>query len=267
MLGGRKVVVVMPAYNSAATLRRTVAEIDSNVVDEIILVDDASHDDTVMIARSLGLRCHVHDHNAGYGANQKTCYRIALEAGAEIVVMVHPDYQYSPKLIGAMAAMVASGIYDVVIGSRILGRGARVGGMPLYKYVANRLLTAFQNIAFSMKFSEYHTGLRAFSSKALLSLPLEENGDDFIFDNQMMAQLVYFDFNIGEISCPTRYFPEASSISFWRSVRYGLGVIKTTYQFLLAKCRITRVAIFDPGGAKLITKELGGGRGFSLLSL
>ncbi len=225
MFQGKKVIVVLPAYHAAKTLEQTVREIPSEV-DEIICVDDASQDDTVAVARRLGLRTVVHETNRGYGANQKTCYREALSLGADIVVMLHPDYQYSPKLVGAMGCMIASGHYDVVLGSRILAQSAIAGGMPRYKYVANRLLTALQNFLMGQKLSEYHTGYRAFSRELLERLPLDENSDDFIFDNQMLCQAIRNGFRIGEISCPTRYFPEASSINFWRSMVYGLGVIK-----------------------------------------
>jgi glycosyltransferase involved in cell wall biosynthesis len=230
MIGTRKVVVVLPAYHAGKTLERTVSEIPRDVVDEILLVDDASGDETVDVARRLGLTVFVHPQNRGYGGNQKTCYREALKAGADIVVMLHPDYQYSPRLVGAMAQMVASGHYDVVLGSRILAQDAMQGGMPLYKYVSNRLLTAIQNLLMNQKLSEYHTGFRAFSREVIETLPLESNSDDFIFDNQMICQGIRAGFRIGEISCPTRYFPEASSIDFRRSVTYGLGVLRCAWQ-------------------------------------
>jgi glycosyltransferase involved in cell wall biosynthesis len=225
MIANSKVVVVLPAYRAAKTLEKTVAEIPRDVVDEILLVDDASDDATVEIARRLNLKTFVHGHNLGYGGNQKTCYREALQLGADIVVMLHPDYQYSPKLVGAMAYMVASGHYDVVLGSRILAQSAMAGGMPLYKYVSNRFLTLTQNLLMGQKLSEYHTGYRAFSRKVLETLPLEKNSDDFIFDNQMLCQAMNAGFRIGEISCPTRYFAEASSINLRRSIAYGLGVL------------------------------------------
>ena len=225
MIGAKRVVVVLPAYHAAKTLEQTVAEIPRDVVDDVLLVDDASKDDTVEVARRLGLRTFVHPKNLGYGGNQKTCYAEALRLGADIVVMLHPDYQYSPRLVGAMAQMVASGHYDVVLGSRILGQDARAGGMPLYKYVANRGLTAVQNLLMKQKLSEYHTGFRAFSRRVLETLPLEENSNDFVFDNQILCQAIAAGFRIGEISCPTRYFPEASSINFSRSVTYGFGVL------------------------------------------
>jgi glycosyltransferase involved in cell wall biosynthesis len=235
MLNGRRVVVVLPAYRAARTLERVHREVPRDVVDGIILVDDASDDDTVAIAKQLGIATLVHSKNLGYGGNQKTCYRAALEAGADIVVMLHPDYQYDPRLVTAMAAMVASGIYDVVLGSRIICNTARSGGMPLYKYVSNRVLTTVQNLLMRTKLSEFHTGYRAFSRQVLTTLPLLENSDDFLFDNQILAQAIAFGFLIGEISCPTKYFPEASSINFRRSVKYGLGVLATGIGFRLRR--------------------------------
>jgi len=238
---GKKVVVVLPAYNAAKTLPQTLAEIDRDLVDEIILVDDASQDDTAELARKLGLtHVIVHDKNRGYGGNQKTCYRKALELGADIVVMLHPDYQYTPKLLPAMAHLVATGLYPVVLGSRILGGGALKGGMPLYKYLANRFLTAFQNLFLGVKLSEYHTGYRSFAREVLETLPWHLNSDDFIFDNEMLSQVILAGYPIGEISCPTRYFPEASSINFRRSVVYGLGILRVTFQHVLAKLGIFR---------------------------
>jgi glycosyltransferase involved in cell wall biosynthesis len=225
MIADQKVVVVLPAYHAAATLEQTVAEISRDVVDDILLVDDASKDDTAAVARRLGLRTFVHERNLGYGGNQKTCYGEALKLGADIVVMLHPDYQYSPRLLGAMTHMIASGHYDVALGSRVLAQSAVSGGMPLYKYVANRLLTFFQNLLLGQKLSEYHTGYRAFTREVLESLPLASFSNDFIFDNEMLCAAVRAGFRIGEISCPTRYFPEASSINFRRSVVYGLGVL------------------------------------------
>ncbi|MBM4134680.1 MAG: glycosyltransferase family 2 protein [Nitrospira sp.] len=251
MINGKKVVVVMPAYNAAKTLRQTFAEIPMDVVDDVILVDDASQDQTVSVAREIGIKTFVHRQNRGYGGNQKTCYRQALGLGADVVVMLHPDYQYTPKLILAMSAMIAFGVYEVVLGSRVLGKGALAGGMPLYKYVANRFLTLVQNLFLGRKLSEYHTGYRAFSSKVLLTLPLEENSDDFAFDNEMLVQLVYYGYEIAEITCPTKYFPDASSISFRRSVKYGLSVLMTTAKFVLAKWGIRRFPIFDPQGRTL----------------
>jgi glycosyltransferase involved in cell wall biosynthesis len=223
-------------------------------VDIKILVDDSSKDQTAQLSKSLGVQTFIHDANYGYGRNQQTCYREALAAGADIVVMVHPDYQYTPSLVPAMAGMIASGVYDMVLGSRILGAGALKGGMPLYKYVFNRMLTAFQNLFLGVKLSEYHTGFRAFSRDLLLALPLLENSDDFIFDNQMIAQAVMFGFRIGEISCPTKYFEEASSINFRRSVKYGLGVLATTAGFVAHKLRIVRLPRYGVSGRK-ITQE------------
>ena len=231
MLLGKRVVVVLPAFNAEKTLALTVDQIPQGIADEILVVDDSSSDQTVRVASTLGVRTLVHDRNLGYGANQKTCYREALRLGADIVVMLHPDYQYEPRLLPAMAGMIASDVYDVVLGSRILGRTARAGGMPRYKYVSNRVLTAFQNLLLGSKLSEFHTGYRAYSRKVLETLPLLANSDDFVFDNQVLAQTVAFGFSIGEISCPTKYFPEASSIGFGRSVRYGLGVVATSLEF------------------------------------
>lgn len=250
MINGKRVAVVMPAYNAEKTLARTVAEL-TDVVDIKILVDDSSKDDTAVLSKSLGVHTFVHDANYGYGRNQQTCYREALAAGADIVVMLHPDYQYTPLLVPAMAGMVASGIYDMVLASRILGAGALKGGMPLYKYVFNRCLTAFQNLFLGIKLSEYHTGFRAFSRNLLLTLPLLENSDDFVFDNQMIAQAAMFGFKIGEISCPTKYFEEASSINFKRSVKYGLGVLATTVTFAAQKLGIIHAPIFNASGRKL----------------
>ena len=244
----------MPAYNAEKTLENTVAEL-TDVVDIKILVDDSSTDQTTQLSERLGVRTFIHNANYGYGRNQQTCYREALAAGADIVVMLHPDYQYTPLLVPAMAGMVASGIYDMVLGSRILGAGALKGGMPFYKYVFNRLLTAFQNIFLGVKLSEYHTGFRAFSRDLLQTLPLLENSDDFVFDNQMIAQAVMFGFKIGEISCPTKYFEEASSISFRRSVEYGLGVLATTVSFVLHKAGIRKAARFGPRGKKLLNEH------------
>ena len=250
MINGKRVAVVMPAYNAEKTLDATVGEIP-DLVDIKILVDDNSSDRTVEVAQRLGLHTFVHDKNYGYGRNQQTCYREALEAGADVIIMVHPDYQYTPLLITAMASMVAYDVYDVVLGSRILGGRARQGGMPVYKYIANRFLTAFENLCLAAKLSEYHTGYRAFSSRVLSDLPLLENSDDFVFDNQMLAQCVYFGFRIGEVSCPTKYFEEASSINFRRSVQYGLGVIGTSLQFVLQKRGMLRLRRFSAQGKKL----------------
>jgi glycosyltransferase involved in cell wall biosynthesis len=250
MINGKRIAVVMPAYNAEKTLEKTVQEL-SDVVDIKILVDDSSKDRTAELSRNLGVRTFVHDANYGYGRNQQTCYREALAAGADIVVMVHPDYQYTPSLVPAMAGMVASGVYDMVLGSRILGAGALKGGMPVYKYIANRLLTAFQNIFLGVKLSEYHTGFRAFSRELLETLPLLENSDDFVFDNQMIAQAVMFGFKIGEISCPTKYFEEASSINFKRSVEYGIGVLWTTFGFVANKWGLLNSAMYAKRGRKV----------------
>jgi glycosyltransferase involved in cell wall biosynthesis len=251
MLHGKKVVVVMPAYNAERTLERVYREIPFEFVDDVILVDDESTDNTAEAARELGIRTTVHVRNMGYGGNQKTCYRRALDIGADVVVMLHPDYQYTPKLIVAMASPVAFGVYDLVLGSRILCGGALQGGMPRYKYLANRLLTLVQNLLMQTKVSEFHTGYRAFSREVLLKLPLGENSDDFVFDNQVLAQAVYFGYSVGEVSCPTRYFDDASSINFRRSVVYGLGVLKTTIQFLLQRLGLGRFRIFAADGQLL----------------
>ena len=250
MIDGKRVAVVMPAYNAEKTLEMTVREL-SDIVDIKILVDDSSKDETAALSKSLGIDTYIHDTNYGYGRNQQTCYREALAAGADIVVMVHPDYQYTPLLVPAMAGMISSGVYDMVLASRILGRGALRGGMPLYKYIANRLLTAFQNICLGIKLSEYHTGYRAFSREVLEALPLLENSDDFVFDNQMIAQAVMFGFRIGEISCPTKYFKEASSINFKRSVEYGLGVVGTSVSYVLHKLGIVDLPRFHAKGRKV----------------
>jgi len=251
MINGKRIMVVLPAYNAGRTLERTIADIPPGIVDELLLVDDASGDDTVEVAERLGIPRVVHPINRGYGANQKTCYTQALARGADIIVMLHPDYQYSPKLIGAMAWLAASDEYDVILGSRILGRGAREGGMPRYKYFFNRLLTAVQNIFLGIKLSEYHTGYRTFTRQVIQTLPLMECSDDFVFDNQMLAQAALFGFRIGELSCPTRYFKEASSINFRRSVVYGLGVLKTSVQYRLHRSGLRRDRLFDPNGRKL----------------
>src|SRR5246127_895821 len=250
MINGKRIVIVLPAYNAEKTLEATISEIPE-LVDTCILVDDYSKDGTVELAKKLGLKVFVHDRNYGYGRNQQTCYREALAVGAHVVIMVHPDYQYTPLLVTAMASMVAYGVYDVVLGSRIIGGTALRGGMPFYKYVANRLLTAFENIFLGIKLSEYHTGYRAFSRQVLTDLPLVENSDDFVFDNQMLAQCVYFGFRIGEVSCPTKYFAEASSINFRRSVEYGLGVLATTLQFALQRFGLAHLPRFSQQGRKL----------------
>jgi glycosyltransferase involved in cell wall biosynthesis len=246
MLKGKKVVVVMPAYNAEKTLLQTYEEIPKDIVDDIILVDDQSQDRTAEVARSLGINTIVHSRNLGYGGNQKTCYKEALKLGADIVIMVHPDYQYTPKLITAMASLIAEGLFDCVLGSRILGVGALRGGMPLYKYVANRVLTLVQNFLLEYKLSEYHTGYRAFSRKLLETLPLENNDDDFVFDNQMLSQIIYAGFSIGEITCPTLYMEDSSSISFRRSVVYGIGVVKTSVEFRLHRWGLRRSNLFAP---------------------
>jgi glycosyltransferase involved in cell wall biosynthesis len=250
MINGKRIAVVLPAYNAEKTLEATVRELPE-MVDIRILVDDHSSDRTVEIAGRLGLPFFVHDRNYGYGRNQQTCYREALAAGADVVIMVHPDYQYTPLLVTAMASMVAYGVYDVVLGSRIIGGSALHGGMPIYKYISNRLLTAIENLFLGVKLSEYHTGYRAFSREVLTRLPLRENSDDFVFDNQMLAQCVYFGFRIGEVSCPTKYFEEASSINFRRSVQYGLGVLGTTFQFALQRMGLAHNAIFSEKGKTL----------------
>lgn len=247
MLSDKKVVVVLPAYNAVKTLERTVAEIPRAVVDAIILVDDASGDGTASLARDLGIDEVIeHDHNQGYGANQKTCYEKALSLDADIVIMLHPDYQYSPKLIPAMAGMIGSGLYSVVMGSRILGGGALAGGMPLYKYIANRALTAFQNLCSGAKLSEYHTGYRAFSAELLKGLALSELSDDFVFDNQLLGAVIRQGQPIGEISCPTRYFDEASSINWHRSVVYGLGCVMVSLSLLLWRLQGGRANLRHP---------------------
>src|SRR6266550_6379325 len=255
MINGKRVAVVLPAYNAEKTLELTVSELP-DLVDMCILVDDHSSDRTVEIAHRLGLKFFVHDQNYGYGRNQQTCYREALADGADVVIMVHPDYQYTPLLATALASMVAYGVYDVVLGSRIIGGTALHGGMPLYKYVANRLLTAFENLFLGIKLSEYHTGYRAFSRDVLTHLPLRENSDDFVFYNQMLAQCVHFGYRIGEVSCPTKYFEEASSVNFRRSMIYGLGVVRTTLQFALQKWGLGRFRIFDAKGRRLETRGM-----------
>lgn len=251
MLNGKKVVVVMPAYNAARTLQKTYDEIPKDIVDDIILTDDNSSDDTVGIAKSLNIKLFIHPSNKGYGANQKTCYAEALRLGADVVVMLHPDYQYSPKLITPMAALITSGMFDVVLGSRILGNKALKGGMPVYKYISNRILTLLENIMIGEKLSEYHSGYRAFSREALLKLPILENSDDFIFDNQMLLQAFYFGLRVGEITSPSAYTSDSSSISFSRSVVYGLGVLKTAMAYLLSKRSISGAPIFNKSGRTL----------------
>ena len=262
MLANKKIAIVLPAYNAVQTLKQTYDEIPRDIVDDIILVDDASEDATIEMAKSLGIPTIRHDRNRGYGGNQKTCYTMALARGADIVVMLHPDYQYTPKLVTAMASMIASEQFDVVLASRILGRGALVGGMPRYKYVSNRFLTLFENIMIGQKLSEYHTGYRAWSRAVLERLPLQNNSDDFVFDNQMLVQCVYFGFRIGEISCPTKYFAEASSINFSRSVVYGIGVVKTAIQYRLQRIGLITSPLFtDTVDARLPTlTEIDAGR-------
>jgi glycosyltransferase involved in cell wall biosynthesis len=247
VINGKKVAVVLPAYNADRTLERTYNEIDFSIVDDVILVDDCSKDRTSVLARELGIFTATHQNNRGYGGNQKTCYTIALERGADIVIMLHPDYQYSPRLIPAMAGMIASGHYDAVFASRILGNGALAGGMPLYKYIANRCLTALQNLLMGAKLSEYHTGYRAWSRDVLERLALPACSDDFVFDNQMIAQTMWEDFQIGEISCPTRYFEEASSINFRRSCTYGFGVLGTAFLYRFCKMGMTSSPLFTSG--------------------
>ena len=249
MIKNKKVIVVLPAYNAEKTLEATYAEIPFDIVDDVILVDDASSDKTVDVAHAVGIK-HVikHDHNRGYGANQKTCYRKALEMGADIVIMLHPDYQYTPKLISAMANIIAFDVYPVVLGSRILGKGALIGGMPVYKYLANRFLTLVQNLLMRQKLSEYHTGYRAFSREVLGAINYMVNSNDFVFDNQMLSQILYAGFQIAEITCPTKYFEEASSINFQRSLRYGLGVLKVSAGYALQKMRLIKLSMYTSRG-------------------
>jgi glycosyltransferase involved in cell wall biosynthesis len=252
MYRDKKVIVVFPAYNAQQTIRRTYEEvIAQDYVDLVIVVDDASSDETAkQVAGLPNLQLHVHEVNCGYGANQKTCYRLALEAGGDIIIMVHPDYQYTPKLIPAMASLLGNGLYDCALGSRILGGHARRGGMPWWRYIANRALTFAENVLLRAKLSEYHTGYRAFTREVLMTLPLDANSDDFVFDNQMLAQLIWYDFAIGEISCPTRYATDASSISFWRSVRYGFGCLWTAAEYVLSYWRIAGFARFPQNAAR-----------------
>jgi len=252
MYRDKKIVVVMPAYNAAKTLRQTYQEVrDQHLVDHIILVDDGSSDETVALARSLeGVQVHVHEKNKGYGGNQKSCYRLALEAGADIVIMIHPDYQYTPKLIPALVCIIANGLHPCVLGSRILGGYALKGGMPFWKYISNRSLTLLENILLGAKLSEYHTGYRAFSREVLETLSLEENSDDFVFDNQMLAQILWHGFTIGEVSCPTKYFAEASSINLRRSIKYGFGCLHTGLRFRLARIGLLRSKLFPASRSK-----------------
>ena len=251
MINGERILVVLPAYNAERTLEQTYREIPLDIVDGVLLVDDGSADSTVYLAKRLGIKTILHNRNYGYGRNQKTCYKEALGRNADIVIMVHPDYQYTPKLITAMASMIAFDVYDVVLGSRIIGGKAIKGGMPMYKYIANRFLTAFENIIVGSKLSEFHTGYRAFSREVLENLPLENNSDDFVFDNEMLVQIIYFGYRIGEISCPTRYFTEASSIGFRKAARYGIGVLITTLKCLLHRLRLREDPLFDPEGHRL----------------
>jgi glycosyltransferase involved in cell wall biosynthesis len=245
MIKGQKVVVVLPAYNAAKTLRQTYDEIDRLVVDEVILVDDASKDDTITVAREIGIQ-HIirHEKNKGYGGNQKSCYNKALEVGADIIVMLHPDYQYTPALITPMVSLIANNVYPVVLGSRILGKGALKGGMPMYKYLFNRMLTMTQNILMNQKLSEYHTGYRAYHKDVLLSIPFNDNSDDFVFDNELLAQIFYKGYEIAEITCPTKYFDEASSINFKRSAIYGLGVLRVSLQYFFNKIGLAKSKLF-----------------------
>jgi glycosyltransferase involved in cell wall biosynthesis len=251
MLNSKKVVVVLPAYNAEETIEKTYHELPFDIVDHVLMVDDKSSDKTVSVAQRLGVETFLHERNFGYGRNQKTCYINALRHNADIIIMVHPDYQYTPRLVTAMASMIAYDVYDVVLGSRIIGGGALSGGMPLYKYISNRFLTAFQNLLLGSKLSEFHTGYRAFSRKVLEALPLNENSDDFVFDNEMLAQIFYFGYRIGEISCPTLYFKEASSISFKRSVTYGIGVIITSLKYFFHLYNLKKDPLFNPNGHKL----------------
>ena len=256
MINGKKVIVIMPAYNAEKTLEKTYNEIYQNFVDEVILVDDFSYDETKEIAKRLDITTIVHEKNLGYGGNQKSCYRAALKAGADIVIMLHPDYQYTPKLIPAIASMMAFDEYDAVIASRMLGNSALKGGMPLYKFISNRFLTEFQNIVIGEKLSEYHTGFRGFTRKILETLPLEDCSNDFIFDNQMLALILFNGYKIGEISCPTKYFKEASSINFIRSCKYGLEVLLVSLKYRFAKLGFP-VKLFTKEGKKLeFDKEL-----------
>ncbi|WP_404422609.1 glycosyltransferase family 2 protein [Nibricoccus sp. IMCC34717] len=257
MINGKKICAVLPAYNAAKTLRRTLNSLDRSLVDQVILVDDNSTDETQTLARELGIDYAFHRDNHGYGGNQKTCYALALASGADIVVMLHPDYQYEPKLLPALAHMIASGVYDVAIASRILGHGALNGGMPVYKYVFNRALTFAQNILTGQKLSEYHTGYRAFSRQVLETLPLLANSDDFVFDNEMLVQCHARRFRIAEISCPTKYFEEASSISFKRSVRYGLGVLRVSLAYRAYKWRLAAPRFLDESGEPAARLQLG----------
>lgn len=246
MINGKKIIVVMPAYNASQTLERTYTEIPHNIVDQVILVDDCSSDDTAILAKKIGIEIVIqHDTNKGYGGNQKTCYTIALEQKADIIVMLHPDYQYTPLLLEAMVYPIANGLFDVMMGSRILGKGARAGGMPTYKYIANRFLTLFQNILMNQKLSEYHSGYRAYSKEVLSTISFQNNSDDFVFDNELLGQITFAKFNIGEVTCPTKYFAEASSINFKRSVTYGLGVVRVSCSYRIHKWGLWKFKIFQ----------------------
>jgi glycosyltransferase involved in cell wall biosynthesis len=251
MINNKKIIVVMPAYNAEKTLVKTYQAIPFNIVDEVILVDDRSDDKTIEVAKKLNLFLFTHENNKGYGGNQKTCYREALKRGADIIIMLHPDYQYNPRLITAMSSLIAEEIYDVVLASRILGGKSLRGGMPIYKYISNRFLTFFENIFTGEKLSEYHTGYRAFSKEVLCALPILENSDDFIFDNEMLAQIIFFKFKIGEISCPTKYEKDSSSINFFRSLKYGLQVLSVSIKYFLARNKILNFKIFDDNGKKI----------------
>jgi glycosyltransferase involved in cell wall biosynthesis len=250
MINEKRILVVLPAYNAEDTLHQTYSEIPFDIVDEVLLVDDYSADRTVSLAKKLGIETFLHDRNYGYGRNQKTCYQEALKRKADIVIMVHPDYQYTPKLITAMASMIAFDVYDVVLGSRIVGGGAIKGGMPIYKYIANRFLTAVENLLLGSKLSEFHTGYRAFSREVLENVPFLKNSDNFVFDNEMLAQVIYFGYRVGEISCPTKYFKGASSIGLWSSILYGFGVLKTSLNFRFQKWGFYDAVVFRVTGNK-----------------
>lgn len=255
MINGKKILVVLPAYNAEKTLENTFYDIPKDIVDDVLLVDDCSSDGTVLLAKKLGIKTFIHDQNFGYGRNQKTCYEEAMRSGADIVIMVHPDYQYTPKLIASMVSMIAFDVYDVVLGSRIIGGGAIKGGMPLYKYISNRFLTAFQNLLLGSKLSEFHTGYRAFSRLVIENLPIQENSDGFLFDNEMLAQIIYFGYRVGELSCPTKYFKEASSINLHNSILYGIGVFLTSIKFRLMKWNLMKFSIFHLGGSHCIDND------------
>jgi len=258
MINNKKIVVVLPAYNAALTLKQTYHEIPFDIVDEVILVDDNSSDDTIIIAHELGIS-HIikHDKNRGYGGNQKTCYNKALEIGGDIIIMLHPDYQYTPKLIPSMAYIIANDVYQVVLGSRTLGKGALNGGMPLYKYIANRALTFFENVMLKQKIAEYHTGYRAFSREVLMKINYQINSEDFVFDNEMLSQIIYFGYEVAEVTCPTKYFPEASSINLRRSITYGLGVVRVSIVHRLCKWRLLTRKMYEPAAlvapSKIVT--------------